>query len=74
VREIAARFAMSLPAVSRHLKVVERAGHIARGCDGQKHPRRLNVKVRFPSGRVDTLSAWFILMTSSPKGGGFEIR
>jgi len=35
---------MSLPAVSQHLKVLERAGLIARGRDGQKRPCRLNVK------------------------------
>ena len=34
VGELAAPFAMSLPAVSRHLKVLERAGLIARGRDG----------------------------------------
>ena len=38
VQEIAAPFAMSLPAVSQHLKVLERAGLIARGRDGQKRP------------------------------------
>jgi DNA-binding transcriptional ArsR family regulator len=38
VRELAAPFAMSLPAVSQHLKVLERAGLIARGRDGQKRP------------------------------------
>src|SRR3984957_7495114 len=36
VQEIAEPFAMSLPAVSQHLKVLERAGLIARGRDGQK--------------------------------------
>src|SRR4051812_39573702 len=44
VHEIAAPFAMSLPAVSQHLKVLERAGLIARGRDGQKRPCRLNVE------------------------------
>ena len=44
VQEIARPFAMSLPAVSQHLKVLERAGLIARGRDGQKRPCRLNVK------------------------------
>ncbi len=38
VQEIAEPFAMSLPAVSQHLKVLERAGLIARGRDGQKRP------------------------------------
>jgi len=44
VQEIARPFAMSLPAVSQHLKVLERAGLIARGRDGQKRPCRLNVE------------------------------
>lgn len=38
VQELAAPFDMSLPAVSQHLKVLERAGLIARGRDGQKRP------------------------------------
>lgn len=42
VQEIARPFAMSLPAVSQHLKVLERAGLIARGRVGQKRPCRLN--------------------------------
>jgi DNA-binding transcriptional ArsR family regulator len=41
VLEIAAPFAMSQPAVSRHLKVLERAGLIAREIDGQRRPARL---------------------------------
>ena len=38
VQEIAEPFAVSLPAISQHLKVLERAGLIARGRDGQKRP------------------------------------
>src|SRR3954452_14609565 len=41
VNEIAEPFAMSLPAVSRHLKVLERAGLIVRSRDAQWRPRRL---------------------------------
>ena len=41
VQEIAEPFAMSLPAVSQHLKVLQQAGLIARGRDGQKRPCRL---------------------------------
>jgi DNA-binding transcriptional ArsR family regulator len=41
VKELAAPFAMSQPAISRHLKVLERAGLIARGRDAQRRPRRL---------------------------------
>jgi DNA-binding transcriptional ArsR family regulator len=42
VTELAEPFAMSLPAVSKHLKVLERAGLIARGREAQWRPCRLN--------------------------------
>lgn len=42
VNEIAAPFDMSQPAVSRHLKVLERAGLIERDVDEQRRPARLN--------------------------------
>ena len=41
VSELAEPFKMSLPAVSKHLKVLERAGLIARGRDAQWRPCRL---------------------------------
>jgi DNA-binding transcriptional ArsR family regulator len=41
VKELAAPFDMSLPAVSKHLKVLERAGLIGRGRDAQWRPCRL---------------------------------
>lgn len=41
VTELASPFAMSLPAVSKHLKVLERAGLIARGREAQWRPCRL---------------------------------
>ncbi|MEO8716412.1 MAG: metalloregulator ArsR/SmtB family transcription factor [Acetobacteraceae bacterium] len=41
VTELAGPFAMSLPAVSKHLKVLERAGLIARGRAAQWRPCRL---------------------------------
>lgn len=41
VTELAMPFAMSLPAVSKHLKVLERAGLIARGREAQWRPCRL---------------------------------
>src|SRR5919109_2625652 len=41
VTELAAPFAMSLPAISKHLKVLERAGLITRGRDAQWRPCRL---------------------------------
>ena len=44
VTELATPFAMSQPAISKHLKVLERAGLISRGRDAQRRPRRLEAK------------------------------
>ena len=44
VTELAQPFAMSQPAISKHLKVLERAGLISRGRDAQRRPRRLEAK------------------------------
>ncbi len=44
VNEIAAPFEMSQPAVSRHLKVLERAGLIERDIDEQRRPARLKAE------------------------------
>jgi DNA-binding transcriptional ArsR family regulator len=44
VTELAAPFAMSLPAVSKHLKVLERAGLIERGREAQWRPCRLRAE------------------------------
>ena len=44
VGELAEPFAMSQPAVSKHLKVLERAGLIARGRDRQWRPARLQAE------------------------------
>jgi DNA-binding transcriptional ArsR family regulator len=41
VTELAEPFAMSQPAISKHLKVLERAGLISRGRDAQRRPRQL---------------------------------
>ncbi|MGB6176388.1 MAG: metalloregulator ArsR/SmtB family transcription factor [Methylocella sp.] len=41
VTELAKPFEMSLPAVSKHLKVLERAGLIARGREAQRRPCRI---------------------------------
>lgn len=43
VSELAAPHAMSLPAVSRHLKVLESAGLVVKGRDAQWRPCRLDV-------------------------------
>jgi DNA-binding transcriptional ArsR family regulator len=44
VKELARPFAMSQPAISKHLKVLERAGLISRGRDAQRRPCRLEAK------------------------------
>jgi DNA-binding transcriptional ArsR family regulator len=44
VTDLAAPFQMSLPAVSKHLKVLERAGLIARARDAQWRPCRLEAR------------------------------
>jgi DNA-binding transcriptional ArsR family regulator len=41
VTELAAPFAMSQPAISKHLKVLERAGLVSRGRDAQRRPTRI---------------------------------
>jgi DNA-binding transcriptional ArsR family regulator len=69
VNELAEPFPMSLPAISRHLKVLERAGLIERGRDGQARPSRLKAEAldeavdwmetrkRTWEGRMDRLDA-----------------
>src|SRR5580658_6759796 len=42
VTELAAPFDMSMPGISKHLKVLERAGLIARGRDAQWRPCKLD--------------------------------
>lgn len=44
VTELAEPFAMSLPAISKHLKVLEKAGLIARGREAQWRPCRLEAE------------------------------
>lgn len=41
VQELAAPFAMSQPAISKHLKVLERAGLVSSQADAQRRPRRI---------------------------------
>src|SRR3954465_13641751 len=44
VMELAEPFAMTQPAISKHLKVLERAGLISRGRDAQRRPCRIEAK------------------------------
>jgi DNA-binding transcriptional ArsR family regulator len=53
VGELAEPFAMSLPAISRHLKVLENSGLISRGRTAQKRPARLEPKA------MQAAAAWF---------------
>ena len=44
VHELAEPFSMSQPAISKHLKVLEKAGLIRRGRDAQRRPARIEAK------------------------------
>src|SRR5205823_10872901 len=52
VMELAEPFAMTQPAISKHLKVLERAGLVSQGQDAQRRPRRLEVK------RLEAATEW----------------
>lgn len=56
VMELAAPFVMSQPAISRHLKVLEDAGLIARRVDGQRRPCRL------VPGALDDVDRWLDML------------
>jgi DNA-binding transcriptional ArsR family regulator len=84
VTEIAAPFTMSLPAVSKHLKVLERAGLIARGRHAQWRPAELRAEPlhevadwledyrRLWEGRLDRLDEYLLEIqgTTDPKEDG----
>ena len=82
VNELAAPFAMSLPAVSKHLKVLERAGLISRSRDGQFRPCRLEADRLLPATdwieqhrktwaeRFDKLAAHLHDLQQPPDDGG----
>jgi len=80
VNELAEPFAMSLPAVSKHLKVLERAGLISRSRDAQYRPCKLEAQTlkgvddwlgeyrRFWEARFDRLDAYLQkLQRKNPK-------
>src|SRR4051794_3084572 len=52
VNELAAPFEISLPAISRHLKVLEHAGLISRGRDAQWRPCRIE------TGALEAVDGW----------------
>ena len=52
VNELALPFAMSQPAISKHLKVLEKAGLISGGREAQRRPRRLE------AGRLAEATEW----------------
>ncbi|MBL8094112.1 MAG: winged helix-turn-helix transcriptional regulator [Anaerolineales bacterium] len=52
VMDLTRRFALSQPAISKHLKVLERAGLISRGRDAQRRPCRLEAR------RLAEANAW----------------
>jgi DNA-binding transcriptional ArsR family regulator len=56
VTELAAPFQMSQPAISKHVKVLERAGLVSRGRDAQRRPCRL--EARPLKAAVDWLEAY----------------
>lgn len=83
VKELASPFDMSLPAVSKHLKVLEKAGLLVRQVDGRMHRMRLQpdgLKTasewvdhyrRFWDSQLDRLSAFLQVATDrSEKTGG----
>ena len=60
VLELAEPFPISLPAISRHLKVLEQAGLISRSRDGQRRPCRLRPEplVEIAAWAEHTRAAW----------------
>jgi DNA-binding transcriptional ArsR family regulator len=82
VMELAKPFDMSLPAVSKHLKVLERAGLIARGREAQFRPCRIEPKAlkdiddwlehyrRFFEESLDRLDAYLKKLQAEPKTKG----
>jgi len=82
VTELREPFAMSQPAISKHLKVLERAGLVTRDVDKQRRPARLNAEPMaaavtwleefraFWQGSFDQLDTLLADMNNTTKGGG----
>ncbi len=78
VTELAEPFDMSMPAISKHLKVLERAGLVARGREAQWRPCKLEAKPlkdasgwiedyrRFWEERFDRLDAYLLALQAKP--------
>ena len=77
VKELAAPFELSGPAITKHLNVLERAGLISRGREGQMRPCRLEPRALAPAAqwidqyramweeRLDRLDAYLKSVTST---------
>jgi len=88
VKELAAPFDLSGPAITKHLKVLERAGLIARGREGQMRPCRLEPHALAPAAdwldqyramweeRLDRLDSYLkgVTSTSTSKARGMTPR
>jgi DNA-binding transcriptional ArsR family regulator len=86
VMELAEPFAMTQPAISKHLRVLERAGLIARGRDAQRRPRRLEAQPlaeatawlegyrQFWEGRFQNLDALLDALNTKEKKHGRKRR
>jgi DNA-binding transcriptional ArsR family regulator len=86
VTELAAPFEMSMPAISKHLKVLERAGLIVRGREAQWRPRRLQADPlkgvadwvegyrRFWEESFDRLDEYLVEMKNKEKKDGRKQR
>jgi DNA-binding transcriptional ArsR family regulator len=86
VTELAKPFDMSLPAVSKHLKVLERAGLISRGREAQWRPCRIEPKAlkdiddwlgeyrRFFEGSLDRLEDYLKTLKAEGAGGSSRSR
>ena len=84
VNELAAPFEMSQPAVSKHLKVLERAGLVERNVDRQRRPARLKAEPmkaavswleefkEFWTGSFDQLDSLLNDLKKSQEGNGNE--
>ena len=82
VTELAAPFSRTQPAISKHLKVLERAGLVSRGRDAQRRPRRLEAQPlaeatawlesyrRFWAGRFERLDALLEELKTNEKKRG----